>query len=131
MGHYKIMGWNEGILAVKQITDEKKWFQAMEDVRRSFQNEDFFKESPQEDKEGKYSNWSEIGEKDDVKGWEITEPINFCEEGKGFDWYWNDFLYCPFGKATDKLWRKKRRLPLKRKAGQNIQTLKVGAVNLP
>jgi len=96
------MGWNEGILAVKQITDEKKWFQAMEDVRRSFQNEDFFKESPQEDKEGKYSNWSEIGEKDDVKGWEITEPINFCEEGKGFDWDWNDFLYCPFGKPTDK-----------------------------
>ena len=30
-------------------------------------------------------------EKDNVKRWEITEPLNFCEQGMGFQWYWHYF----------------------------------------
>ena len=102
------MGWNEGILVVKQITDEKKWFRAMEDIRREFQGEDYFKEYPVEAIKELSSGYpysvmkGAFEETDNVRAWEIVEPINFCEEGMGFQWHWKYFGNCLIGEALDK-----------------------------
>ena len=75
------MGIDEGILVVKQITDEKKWFRAMEEVRGTFRREELFKEYPTE-AENAYSVQKRVfDEKDNAKKWEITEPLNFFEQG--------------------------------------------------
>ena len=40
-----------GIVVVKQITDERKWFQAMERIRETFGQKDYFKILPHFKKE--------------------------------------------------------------------------------
>jgi len=76
-----VMGVDAGILVTQQITDEHKWFVAMEEVRREFEREDYFKEMP--------DNCCNLNEKM-FEMLETTEPINFSHGGKFFAWYWKD-----------------------------------------
>ena len=79
------MGIHMRIIVEEQITDEKKWFHAMEDVKESFKNEEYFKEYPGIDH-------NQVT-KDQLKMLEITEPLNFCPRGTGICqvWHWQNF----------------------------------------
>ena len=101
------MGIDEGIVVVKQITDEKKWCLAMEDIKRRFQGEDYFKEYPTDDEKANMVNISRGGARmfDDeinAKAWEILEPINFSEQGMAFHYYWQYFGSGLRGESLDK-----------------------------
>jgi len=81
------MGIDEGIVALKQITDEFKWFNAMEEVKQFFQDKHYFKEYP------RHQLGHQLFTEGDLKLLEITEPLNFHEKGKRFNWNrWVDFL---------------------------------------
>ena len=100
------MGWNEGIIAVKQITDEKKWFRAMEEVKGAFRRDCFFKEYPTDDKNAYFVNRDHemkgvFDEKDNVKKWEITERLNFCEQGWEQQNHW-DWQFFEHGQECNK-----------------------------
>ena len=75
------MGYDAGIRVTQQITDEHKWFVAMEEVRREFEREDYFKEMP--------DNRCNLNEKL-FEMLETTEPINFSHRGKFFARHWNN-----------------------------------------
>ena len=81
------MGFNEAVIALKQITDEHAWYKAMEEVRNTFQEKEFFKEFP-ELEEGQA-----IFESDQLKLLKLTEPLNFSKDGQGFDRWWNSFFH--------------------------------------
>ena len=83
------MGIDEGILVVKQITDEHAWFCAMEDVRKAFYKEDYFRDHDQVTSDGERERAFEI---EQLKLLEITEPLNFCDHGQSFTWWWTSFL---------------------------------------
>ena len=69
------MGYDAGILVTEQIMDEHKWFVAMEEVRREFEGESYFKEMPE--------NRCTLTE-DHFKMLDLTEPLNFSGSGKFF-----------------------------------------------
>ncbi len=75
------MGINAGIVVVRQITDEYKWFQAMKQIQNEFEREDYFKILPSFDKEAFT-----------VEAFEKlmpTEDRNFSSNGSKFiDWHW-------------------------------------------
>ena len=101
------MGIDEGIVVVKQITDEKKWFLAMEDIKRRFQGEDYFKEYPTDDEKASMVNINRgyarmFDDEINAKAWEILEPINFSEQGMRFQYHWQYFLRGLRGEAMDK-----------------------------
>ena len=41
-----VMGIDEGIIVVKQITDEWKWFQAMQEIQTTFKKDKLFRVLP-------------------------------------------------------------------------------------
>ena len=97
------------IIVVKQITDEKKWYHAMEDVREFFKNEEYFKEYPGIE-------YNQVTN-DQLKMLEITDPLNFCPRGQGFCQvlHWQNFKY--FVSYED------RNLPVREALLQNRATL--------
>ena len=67
------MGINAGIVVVRQITDEYKWFQAMEKIQNEFKREDYFVILPRFNKEAFT-----------VEAFEklmLTEDLNFSSTG--------------------------------------------------
>ena len=76
------MGINAGIVVVKQITDEHKWFQAMNHIQNEFKGEDYFVILPRFNKEAFT-----------VEAFEklmLTEDMNFSSTGStSLDWHWN------------------------------------------
>ena len=76
------MGINAGIVVVRQITDEYKWFQAMEQIQNEFKLEDYFVILPRFNKEAFT-----------VEAFEklmLTEDMNFSSTGStSLDWHWN------------------------------------------
>ena len=76
------MGINAGIVVVRQITDEHKWFQAMKHIQNKFEGEDYFVILPRFNKEAFT-----------VEAFEklmLTEDMNFSSTGStSMDWHWN------------------------------------------
>ena len=76
------MGIDAGIVVVRQITDEYKWFQAMKHIQNEFDHEDYFVILPRFNKEAFT-----------VEAFEklmLTEDMNFSSTGStGIDWNWN------------------------------------------
>ena len=76
------MGIHAGIVVVRQITDEYKWFQAMERIQNEFKREDYFVILPRFNKEAFT-----------VEAFEklmLTEDMNFSSTGStSLDWHWN------------------------------------------
>ena len=76
------MGIDAGIIVVRQITDEYKWFRAMKQIQNEFEREDYFVILPRFNKE---AFTVETFEKLD-----LTEEMNFFTNGSTrFAWYWN------------------------------------------
>ena len=80
------MGINAGIVVVRQITDEYKWFQAMKQIQNGFESEDYFKILPSFDKEAFT-----------VEAFEklmLDEDMNFSTNGSTqMYWHWNQPAY--------------------------------------
>ena len=75
---------NAGIVVVKQITDEKKWFQAMEHIRETFMWEDYFEMLPYFNKE----DFNKVS----MKKFNLDEDMNFSSNCfQTFDWHWREF----------------------------------------
>ena len=76
------MGCHAGIVVVRQITDEYKWFQAMKHIQNEFEGEDYFAILPRFNKEAFT-----------VEAFEKlvpTEGMNFSSTGSTrIDWYWH------------------------------------------
>ena len=76
------MGIDAGIVVVRQITDECKWFQAMKQIQNEFKGEDYFVILPEFNKEAFT-----------VEAFEklmLTEDMNFSSTGStSIDWNWN------------------------------------------
>jgi len=79
------MGYDAGILVTQQITDEHKWFLAMQEVNREFKGESYFECMPE-----KECNLSE----EIFKMLDLTEPLNFGDSGKFCSYRWKWLLSC-------------------------------------
>jgi len=80
------MGIHQGIMVVRQITDEWRWFQAMQEVERTFKNDKIFKILP------RFS----IGEFEceRLRKFFYDEDQNFHKNGmRNVDWDWRSFPY--------------------------------------
>merc|ERR1712096_579569 len=75
------MGTDAGILVTNQITDEHRWFLAMEEVRQHFKGREYFKELPHYE--------CTIFGVEKLKLLKLTEPLNFTDKGRKFAWRWN------------------------------------------
>ena len=80
------MGIDAGIVVVKQITDEYKWFQAMEEIRNDFEENlyrDYFRILPRFNKEDftveAFENYMQ------------AEELNFSTNGSTFEIDWTVF----------------------------------------
>ena len=73
-----------GIVVVKQITDEQKWFQAMERIQEVFMPEGYLEILPHFNKEA----FNKIT----MKKFNLDEDMNFSRNGfQGIDWHWGEF----------------------------------------
>ena len=80
------MGINEGIIAVKQITDEWRWFQAMQQIEETFKDEGILKVLP------RFTTEQFDGEQ--MQKFLLDEDQNYHKNGTGIlDWYWSSFPY--------------------------------------
>ena len=80
------MGIDAGISVVKQITDERKWFIAMEAIQQAFQEEEYFTVLP------RFDAVKFVG--DNIKKFELEEEMNFSKKGvDAIDWCWRNFPY--------------------------------------
>ena len=78
------MGIDAGIVVVKQITDEQKWFQAMEHIQKTFMWEDYFEILPDFNKE----DFNKVA----MKKFNLDEDMNFSSNGfQAIDWHWREF----------------------------------------
>ena len=78
------MGIDAGIVVVKQITDEQKWFQAMDRIRKMFGQADYFEILPHFNKE----DFNEVS----MKKFNLDEDMNFSSNGfQTIDWHWREF----------------------------------------
>ena len=76
------MGIAAGIVVVRQITDEYKWFQAMKHIQNEFEREDYFVILPGFNKEDFTV--------EALEKLMLTEDMNFSSTGsKRISWYWN------------------------------------------
>ena len=79
------MDIDAGIVVIKQITDEQKWFQAMEEIEEEFMEEEYFEILPEFDKE-------EINELIFNK-LNLDEDMNFSPNGYKWMEDWREFPY--------------------------------------
>ena len=76
------MGIAAGIVVVRQITDEYKWFQAMKHIQNEFEREDYFVILPGFNKEDFTV--------EALEKLMLTEDMNFSSTGSTrISWYWN------------------------------------------
>ena len=84
---------------MKQITDEKKWISAIEDIKRTFQEAVFTEQDEKYPPIFKEHLDAEKFDEVNARAWEILEPINFSEKGLPFEYDWQGF---DIGKDFDK-----------------------------
>ena len=78
------MGINAGIVVVRQITDEYKWFRAMKQIQNEFEGEDYFVILPHWQ-----LIWKEAFTVETLEKLMLTEDMNFSTNGsRHVDWHW-------------------------------------------
>ena len=79
-----------GIVVVKQITDELKWYHAMEHIWQEFRQEDYFEILPHFN----HDEFKEVNLKKFVIKFNLDEAMNFSRNGfQGIDRHWREFPY--------------------------------------
>ena len=82
-----------GIIVTEQITDEYLWFIAMEEIRLTFEDREYFKQVLLQEGE----EFSKFGE-EEMNMLELTEPLNFADNGRDFAWRWKSVFGCLSGR---------------------------------
>ena len=79
------MDIDAGIVVIKQITDEQKWFQAMEEIQDEFMGKEYFEILPEFDKE----EYNELI----FDKLNLDEDVNFSTNGYKWMEDWREFPY--------------------------------------
>ena len=102
-----------GIVALRQITNERLWYEVMNKIRDHFIQEDFCKILP---------NPKTVFNKNTMKILELTEHLNFWESGLAqIQWQWIDFWQ--FFTPDQKVLLRKKEIQFKQTLAENMETI--------